>query len=167
MTPQIKFTLVNIIFFGVVGSLIAGVIPTIFLSHLMFDAEMLRTDKLFVMYVSESLILGFIPAAVSGFIYSRMYKNAFFKTGAVDFWKELKLGALSSFLVLSTICFIIMLTVIAFSYLDKMPSTSAQIWNFLRDGFFISLFLIFSGVIGGLLCANLICCWNRKLISDI
>ena len=165
MKPALKFTLTNTIFFGVVGSLIAGVIPAIFFSRLMFDPWMERVDLLFVSYVVESIGLGFIPASITGYIYSRMYKTEFLKRGAVDFWKEIRLSAITSASVVFTICFVIILALLGFAYFNS--STSDEIWNLIQFSALTSLLLILFGLVAGVSCSNLIREWNQKLVVNL
>ena len=162
ISNSFKFAIANTLFFGVVGSLIAGVIPTIYFSDVMFDPWMERTDLLFTRYVTGSIGLGFIPASITGYIYSRMYKAEFIRGGSVNFWKEIKLSAIAAVSVVFTICFVSLLGILAFSYADSI--TSEQFWNVIQFSAVISFFLILFGLVGGVCCSNLIRTWNQRHI---
>lgn len=166
LRPGAKFTLINTLFFGIIGSLIGGVIPAILGSWSTFDTMMNRTDRVFVEYIFWSLMVGIVPASLAGFSYSRAYRKEFLKVGEVNFWKELKLAAAASFWAVTIVYYSFIALLMIDDYirqgrtLEKTLEGSLPIIS-------IGLFLIFLGVISGMACANLIREWNQKQAPNL
>lgn len=176
MNPNAKFTTINTLFFGVVGSLIGGIIPTLISSmtvhepsgyQMIVDEGMFEaTRKLLMEYVLLSLAVGFIPASIAGYLYAGMYKNEYIVSGAVNFWRELKFGAIVSIWSMLGCCiflFIIMVTG-AFSQPTATIDVAYTVfWSVFR----VWVILTFLGVISGMACSNLIREWNQKLCEKL
>jgi len=161
----VKFTVINVLFFGIVGSLIGGIIPTIISSWEFHDPMMLRIDKIFTAYIIGSLVIGVFPASLAGYIYSRMYKKEFLKKRCVDFWTEIKFGALSSLISMSSSVFVLLVIFSILTYLDGSSSTR-QFINAAWLNIVLGGALCIIGVISGALCSNFIREWNQKLSAD-
>lgn len=160
INPKNKFTLANTFFFGVVGALIGGVIPTLSISASLYDSMMEKTHILFMMYVFWSLAIGFVPASLTGYFYSQAYKKEFLRNGEVKFGKELKMGLEASFLVMLVIALAIALLLFISGLADG--SSTTQLSNTFAYSTYLLGLLSICGMIAGCACANLMREWNQK-----
>ena len=157
---NLKFTLANVFSFGLIGSLIGGLLPSLMLSFM----TTVSLHRFIINYVELSLIWGLIPATIAGYLYSRLCKKSYLARGALSILTELKVAALASTLSILSVCFFIWFVLMLIGAVSESASIQQQ-WNLFRDGLGIATFLVIMGLIAGVSCSLLIRRWNRKQLS--
>jgi hypothetical protein len=152
--PAPKITIGNTIFFGVIGSLIGGIIPFILYAGLAGDR-----DSFFVTYIFVS-IYRIYYCINNRALLQQSYIKKLKRYGVVTFGEELTLGFKSALLAMLSLTLTIELVLLALGYSDG--STKTQLINFITDSAALFVMLIIVGLISGCACANLVREWIQK-----